>query len=55
MTKQELINQLLSLKVNSKSFISSDNDCDIWKKDIEALEIAIDFIEKNYQEGDSNR
>lgn len=51
MTKQELIDQLLSLKANSESFIYSD-DCDIWKKDIEALEIAIDFIEKNYQEGD---
>ncbi len=51
MTKKEIINQLKSLRANSESFNTDDPDCDdIWKKDVEVLDIVIDFIEKNYKE-----
>ena len=44
MTYQEAIKQLEDLIENSKSF-SEEND-DIWANDVEALEMAIEALEK---------
>lgn len=57
MTYQEAIKQLRDLIENSKSF-SEEND-DIWANDVEALEMAIEALEKQTpkepinKEGDS--
>ena len=47
--KKEIINQLHSLKDNSESMIDEADADDIFKKDVEVLNIVIDFIEKNYE------
>ena len=44
MTYQEAIKQLNDLIENSKSF--SECDDDIWANDVEALEMAIEALEK---------
>lgn len=44
MTPKEAIEQLESLILNSRSFHEEEGD--IWKKDIEALRIAIKAVEK---------
>lgn len=47
MTRKEAINQLEELIGDRKSFISGDVDFnDIYKKDIEALEIVISALKK---------
>ena len=48
MTKGEMLYQLRDLKEDRKSMLCGDNDFDdIIKLDIEALEMAIDLIERN--------
>lgn len=48
MTKGEMLYQLRDLKEDRKSMLCGDNDFDdITKLDIEALEMAIDLIERN--------
>ena len=44
MNKQEIINQLESLKENQKDFIEKDNLNDIFYRDIKAIEEAIKYI-----------
>lgn len=48
MTKEDIISQLKSLKMNSLSFIDENDPDDIWKYDIEALNITIKFMEDYY-------
>ena len=47
MTKQEMIEQLISLKENAKSNIDTD---EIFRKDYEALEIALKLIDEQETE-----
>lgn len=47
MTKQEMIEQLISLKENAKANIDTD---EIFKKDYEALEIALKLINEQETE-----
>lgn len=47
MTKQEMIEQLISLKENAKANIDTD---EIFKKDYEALEIALKLIDEQETE-----
>ena len=44
MTNKEIISQLENLRANSEDFAKEKNSSDIWKKDIEALNAAIDII-----------
>ena len=46
MNKKELINQLESLMANQMDFIDPDDSDDIFRKDVEALKLAIKIIEK---------
>ena len=48
--KQEIINQLMSIRYNSESNIDDEDEDDIWKKDVEVLNEVIDFIEKFYRD-----
>lgn len=47
MTKEEVIEQLESLKNNSESFATIEEPNSIWHKDIAALTIAIKIIKKS--------
>ncbi len=49
MTKEELKKQLLSIIENSESFINENSD-PIWEKDIEAIKICLDVVEKHYKD-----
>ena len=58
-TKKEIIEQLESLKDNSESFIypeaegvEPDPANEIWKKDVEVLEIVIKFVKEKYEDTD---
>ncbi len=49
MKLDEVISQLYDLKYNSMDFIDEDNlddETDVWNKDIVALDIAIEILEK---------
>lgn len=47
-TKADILHQLHSIKDHSESMFTGDDD-DIWEKDVEVLDIVIDFIEKTYR------
>ncbi|MFW5649128.1 MAG: hypothetical protein ACOCG5_08575 [Candidatus Alkaliphilus sp. MAG34] len=50
MNLEEVINQLINLRGHCEDFMDvNDKNC-IWKKDIEALEIAINFVKGNRRE-----
>ncbi|BDR71263.1 hypothetical protein K144313037_p20500 (plasmid) [Clostridium tetani] len=44
MNKEQIIEQLESIRENSESFITKDSD-PIWEKDVKALNAAIKIIE----------
>ena len=44
MKTKEIISQLESLKENSRSFLDSKEPDSIWKRDLDALEAAIDIV-----------
>ncbi|WP_164968183.1 hypothetical protein [Clostridium tetani] len=44
MNKEQIIEQLESIRENSESFITNDSD-QIWEKDVKALNAAIKIIE----------
>ena len=51
MEKEKVLEQLESIKDNSQSFISESNDEEdnqIWRDDLIALDIAIELVKKYY-------
>lgn len=49
--KQDVLDQLISIKENSMDFIYDYYDVeDVWLKDLTALDIAIDLVKKYYKE-----
>lgn len=51
MTKKEIIAQLESLRDNSADFARYPDADEVWSKDIEALDIVIEFIKREMKEG----
>ena len=47
MTKEQIINQLKSLKAHCKDFVDEEEEDSIWKKDVEALGNAIEMLDLN--------
>ena len=50
MTKQELITQIESIIENSQDFLDDNEPNSVWHKDIEAMNICLDLVEKHYKE-----
>lgn len=46
MELKEAISQLINLRGHCENFTEPSNENCIWKKDIEALEIAIEILER---------
>ena len=44
MTNKQVIEQLEGIKVYSKENINDDDPCDVWRRDVEALDIAISTL-----------
>ena len=44
MTDNEILEQLEGIKEYSEENINDDDPCDVWRKDVEALEIAISVL-----------
>lgn len=50
MTKQELIYQIKSIIENAEDFLDDNEPNSVWHKDIEAMIICLDLVEKHYVE-----
>lgn len=46
MNLEEVINQLINLRGHCENFIEPSNEFCIWKKDVKALEMAIEILER---------
>ena len=44
MTNKQVIEQLEGIKEYSKENINDDDPCDVWRRDVEALDIAISTL-----------
>ena len=44
MTDNEILEQLEGIKEYSKENINDDDPCDVWRRDVEALDIAISVL-----------
>ena len=50
MTKKEIIAQLESLRDNSADFAKAPDADEVWSKDIEALDIVLEFIKREMRD-----
>ena len=50
MTKEQIINQLESLKAHCEDFVDRDEEDSVWKKDVEALGNAIEMLKEHNKE-----
>lgn len=50
MTKKEIIAQLESLRDNSADFAKDPDADEVWSKDIEALDIVLEFIKREMRD-----
>lgn len=47
MTNQEIIEQLKNLRTHCEDWTKSELSDKVWQRDVEALDAAIEFIERN--------